>query len=372
MQVWCDCATLEEANSSRAAECDACVLPYSENIEGNHYYVQETPDKPYKNLYLGNDRVGIMVDISRLNGQQKSLEAIGSVEWILVYASIDLDKKDGWIMIPAENLIGAATQTGTKIAFIAERAQDVMGLSQALQVGVDALCVASNASSELWDTVMKARQQRAEQETTSPPQVEAKSNVVSGTCWRLPLSSSSVVADRVCIDFVRNLSPTEGCWIGSSAKIMALVLSEAATSSFVPSRPFRVNAGPVHSYVCLANGKTKYLCELEAGDEVLVYDSTTKSSRSVAVGRLKIEVRPCVLVGLEVDADNGSSTRSGQIFLQQAETVRLGQIGGNFVRVTDLTVAEPTERDKRHPLLLRETSAGTHVGGRYDGKVDER
>ncbi|CAM9935578.1 unnamed protein product, partial [Sphacelaria rigidula] len=33
-------------------------------------------------------------------------------------------------------------------------------------------------------------------------------------------------------------------------------------------RPFRVNAGPVHSYALLADGSTKYLAELTAGDQV--------------------------------------------------------------------------------------------------------
>lgn len=34
------------------------------------------------------------------------------------------------------------------------------------------------------------------------------------------------------------------------------------------TRPFRINAGPVHSYTLLADGSTKYLAELEAGDQV--------------------------------------------------------------------------------------------------------
>lgn len=190
-------------------------------------------------------------------------------------------------------------------------------------------------------------------------------------------NTGTVIADRVCVDFVRTLKPSEGCWIGSSAKIMALVLSEAAESSFVPSRPFRVNAGPVHSYICLADGKTtKYLCELEAGDEVLIHDAETGTSRVVVVGRLKVEVRPCVLVVLE--QENATSSREaaaiapesgGHIFLQQAETVRLGQPNGGAIKVTDLDVSTTT---KKVPILLRVTSTGTHAGGRYAGKVDER
>ena len=66
----------------------------------------------------------------------------------------------------------------------------------------------------------------------------------------------------------------------------------------VAARPFRVNAGAVHAYVLLPEGKTKYLSELKAGDEVLVvrHDGAT----SVAyVGRNKIERRPLMLVEAE-------------------------------------------------------------------------
>lgn len=37
--------------------------------------------------------------------------------------------------------------------------------------------------------------------------------------------------------------------MGSSAKALCLVQAEVLSSPFVPPRPFRINAGPVHSYV---------------------------------------------------------------------------------------------------------------------------
>jgi len=130
---------------------------------------------------------------------------------------------------------------------------------------------------------------------------------------------------------------------------------------------------------------TKYLCELQAGEEVLVYDNATGLSRSVAVGRLKIEVRPCVIVGLKAtttttakdndaddhddddddDHDDVEPIADGQIFVQQAETVRLGKEEGQFVRVTDLGI------NQAESALLRITGTGTHVGKAYTGKVVE-
>ncbi|KAH8091866.1 3-dehydroquinate synthase [Aureococcus anophagefferens] len=108
----------------------------------------------------------------------------------------------------------------------------------------------------------------------------------------------------------------EGCLVGSSAKALALVLGETATGGFVPPRPFRCNAGPVHSYVAMADGKTKY------------------------------------------------SGKKGNVFLQQAETVRLAGAAGDPLAVTK---AKAGDR-----VLVAFDDRGTHVGGRISVRVDER
>ena len=66
-------------------------------------------------------------------------------------------------------------------------------------------------------------------------------------------------------------------------------------SEYVASRPFRVNAGPVHAYVMTPGNKTKYLSELETGDEVLTVDQEGTTKIAI-VGRVKIEKRPLMLV----------------------------------------------------------------------------
>merc|ERR1712241_1395606 len=99
-----------------------------------------------------------------------------------------------------------------------------------------------------------------------------------------------------------------GVLVSSSAKALCFVQAETAQTGLVPPRPFRINAGPVHAYVLLADGRTKYLSEVTAGDEVLVVEAgdcprgddagNSKSgaipitSRGVVVGRCKTEPRP--------------------------------------------------------------------------------
>jgi 3-dehydroquinate synthase II len=328
-----------------------------------------------------NQTVGVKILLEDATGQEQAMAALGSVEWILLSSS---PQSSSWQMIPAENLIAAAQSTGTRLAFCVDKASDVAGLSRALELGVDALCInGATATPELCKSVFQARKDRNDEEKRNDDVEETllvpSHAIVLGDAWRRD-TEATILADRVCVDLVQTLSPEEGCWIGSSAKLMALVLSEAVASQFVPTRPFRVNAGPVHSYILLADEQTtKYLCELQPADQVLVYNSQTRTNRAVAVGRLKQEIRPCVLVELIVELEESSSSSSssalpqhqtGQIFLQQAETVRLGQEDGVFIRVTDLEAQR--EKDTTVPLLLRVANTGTHIGKAYTGKVEER
>ena len=362
---------------------------------------------------------GAFVPVKGVADLDRAMALLGSVPWLLVEIA---DEGKCWKMIPVENLVAFARQAGTKLAVRVQNEEDVLGLARSLELGVDALCVSYNAPHSLWQAVLQAKKERNEQQRElhlevppfDEPKKQTEAEIISARCCKLSSRNEgpaiSVLADRVCIDFVQLLQPTEGCWIGSSAKTMALVLSEASPSVFVPSRPFRVNAGPVHSYVLMSDGKTtKYLCELQAGDHVLVYNCRSNTSRSVPVGRLKMELRPCVVVGLESasakasykdDAsDNGDGTAAkavcydAQVLLQQAETVRLGTQNGDSVSLADLptrprwspkninNVDGETITDSQNEgsichkgdtlIMLRVTNRGTHVGQSYSGRVEE-
>ncbi|HTT74165.1 MAG TPA: 3-dehydroquinate synthase II [Thermoplasmata archaeon] len=129
------------------------------------------------------------------------------------------------------------------------------------------------------------------------------------------------IGDRVLVDTTSLLRPSEGLLVGSAAAFLFHVASEAVGSRFSRPRPFRVNAGAAHSYVLMADGATRYLAELEAGDAVLAVEPNG-TARAVRVGRIKIERRPLVVV--EADDDGVGRT----VFLQEAETVRLSTASG--------------------------------------------
>jgi len=145
--------------------------------------------------------------------------------------------------------------------------------------------------------------------------------------------------------------------VGNSSQALFLVHSESVENPFVDTRPFRVNAGPVHAYIRLADGQTKYLSEIRSGDQVLVvnFDGT---SYPAVVGRAKVERRPLVLVEAE---ENGQTVSS---ILQNAETIRLTAPSGEAVSLVDLK--EGSE------ILISREDAGRHFGVKIDETITER
>lgn len=100
---------------------------------------------------------------------------------------------------------------------------------------------------------------------------------------------------RACIDTVELLGEQEGMVVGSTSAGGLLVCPEVYPMPYMDLRPFRVNAGAIHSYVWAPEGKTRYVSELRAGESVAV-TSVDGVSRAVVIGRIKIEVRPLRLI----------------------------------------------------------------------------
>ena len=293
--------------------------------------------------------VGAFIQIEDEEGQDAAMEFIGLADWLIV------DCTD-WKMIPLENLVSASDGTSTKIAASISNPDQLQGAAFALQRGVDALLLPDDE--EIWVVAQELAAQRLADVTGAD---EASATVIE---QEIELQSMKVIGietgglgDRVCIDLVQMLEVGEGLLVGSSASLLVLIHGETIASQFVPPRPFRVNAGPVHSYVMMADGSTKYLSELIAGDEVLVV--SPEGSRIISVGRLKIEPRPLLLVRYE-DEIGGA----GQVFLQQAETVRLVSNIENPLSVTHIEVGME--------ILGLSAAAGRHIGNAINSDVEEK
>jgi 3-dehydroquinate synthase II len=168
-----------------------------------------------------------------------------------------------------------------------------------------------------------------------------------------PLSSG----DRVCVDTCSSMDLGEGMLVGNSSQALFLIHSENVENPFVSLRPFRVNAGPVHAYIRMADGGTKYLSEIRTGDCVLIVNFEGNSYPAV-VGRAKMERRPLVLV----EAEEKGQTIS--VILQNAETIRLIQPDGKAISLIDL-------HEGSEVLVYRE-KGGRHFGVQIDETIIER
>jgi len=296
-------------------------------------------------LYIDGKQVGRRVDVSDSDGQSKARAMAGSVEWIL----LDLGE---WKMIPIENIIAACDGGPTKVAARISSPEQVLGAAFALQIGVDALMVNENTL----QTALIAKSQRGE--VATEPVYESENQELELSLLEVIEVREGGVGDRICVDLTSLLEPEEGMIVGSSSKSMVLVHGETVESEFVPTRPFRVNAGASHSYIMMADGTTSYLSELKMGDEVMVVNSDGES-RNCVVGRVKIEKRPFILFRWKNENDNEAG-----VLLQQAETVRLISQSRELVSVTELVPGMK--------LLGWNGGAGRHVGQTISAEVDER
>ncbi|MCS7262541.1 MAG: 3-dehydroquinate synthase II [Aquificaceae bacterium] len=165
------------------------------------------------------------------------------------------------------------------------------------------------------------------------------------------------LGDRVCVDTTSLLGRGEGMLVGNSSGGMLLVHAETEENPYVASRPFRVNAGAVHMYIRVPEGRTKYLCELSAGEPVMVYDYEGRG-RLVYVGRSKVERRPMLLV------EGRYENRKVGAVLQNAETIRLTKPDG-----TPVSVVELKEGDE---VLGYVEELGRHFGIKVEETISEK
>ena len=166
------------------------------------------------------------------------------------------------------------------------------------------------------------------------------------------------MGDRACVDTCALIAGSRGMLVGNSSAGLFLVCAENVPNPYVLPRPFRVNAGAVHSYCRLPGGRTSYLSELAAGSSVLIVDEAG-TGETVPVGRVKVERRPLLLVGAR-----SPSGADHTVVLQNAETIRLVGPGGVAVSVARLAVGDA--------VLLAEEAAGRHFGTAVDETILEK
>lgn len=106
--------------------------------------------------------------------------------------------------------------------------------------------------------------------------------------------------------------------------------------------------------------KTTYLDELTSGTQVLIVGADGRTSVTT-VGRSKVEIRPMLRIKAVVKTENGPI--EGQVYLQNAETIRVVRPDGEPVSV--VTLKEGDE------ILIQTDQAGRHFGMRITEEISE-
>ncbi|KAL3629347.1 hypothetical protein CASFOL_026569 [Castilleja foliolosa] len=265
-------------------------------------------------------------------GQLEKLEPLNEQAENIVVDLID------WKAIPAENIIAMIQGSKKTVFAISKTVSEAQMYLEALEHGLGGVVMKTEdveAIFELKNYIDKRNDEGSVLELTKA--VVTNIQMVG-------------MGDRVCVDLCSIMKPSEGLLVGSFARGLFLVHSECLESNYISSRPFRVNAGPVHSYVAVPGGKTSYLSELKAGKEVLVVDQNGMQ-RTAIVGRVKIETRPLILV--EAKSNEDSQTHYSSILLQNAETVALVS-SFRGIPVTSLKIGDE--------ILLRVQGGARHTG----------
>ena len=224
-----------------------------------------------------------------------------------------------WKVIPLENIIADLQKEDVKIIAAVSSFDEAKLAIEILETGTDGVIFKPYDFKQIKEIASLIHD-------ASSNKYDLKEATVTGI---KPLGTG----DRVCIDTASMMSLGEGMLIGSYSKAMFLIHSESLESEYVASRPFRVNAGPVQAYVMVPGNKTRYLSEIETGDEVLVVDKDGKT-KNVIVGRSKIEKRPLILIEAEYE---GLTIKT---LVQNAETIRLVNDNGEAISVSDIQIGD--------------------------------
>ncbi len=273
------------------------------------------------------------VDISDPKSQEHAMSLVGKRDIVIVTTS-------DWTVIPLENMIAKFGGSDTKVFAVATTVDEASLFLTTMEKGVDGIVI------DVDDPLMISKFNRLINE--SPKEELSEVTVTSIR----PVE----MGDRVCIDTCSMMSPGEGMLIGSYSNCLFLIQSESEDNGYVASRPFRVNAGAVHSYMEVPGGGTRYLSEIKGGDPVLLCDEKG-NTRVASVGRCKVEKRPLLMV----TATDGRKEYT--VMLQNAETIKMVGPEGS------ISVTKLSPGDK---VLAKIETGGRHFGMAIEETISEK
>ncbi|MGW0839898.1 3-dehydroquinate synthase II family protein [Streptomyces sp. NPDC002787] len=233
--------------------------------------------------------------------------------------------------IPLEIVLAAAESAEGKLVTVVGDLEEAAIVFDVLERGSDGILYAPRSADEVF----------------------ALARLLEATTPQLELSTLTVesirhvgLGDRVCVDTCSHFEEDEGILVGSYSSGFVLCCSETHPLPYMPTRPFRVNAGALHSYTLGPDNRTNYLSEVGSGSALLAVGADGRTRR-VVVGRAKLESRP--LLEIRTHAEDG---RLVSLTVQDDWHVRVLGPGGKVLNVTELQTGDELlgylAQDKRH------------------------
>lgn len=360
----CDAGVERLIVTESESEAFACVPVAEVLIRGDDGVVRSKLGEKRMEWFECDHVRDVLHAVEHASGSNSSGDALQE-DRVMV---LDCAGEETWTIIPAENVIAAAQRNPTisSVLATARSAEEAIVLLGALERGVDGVILNTDDVQEV-ETVLSWLEERQNAEKdhirgSDGDEVDGQGDgIVSAEAQITRVEPIANLGDRVCVDVIERLEVGDALFVGSFAEGLFLVHSECIASEYIASRPFRFNAGAIHSYVLAPGNKTAYLSELKSGDEVLVFNTVTLRERSVTIGRLKIERRP--MIRIEANVHGRTTTRTFSAILQNAETVRLLTPGrtGASLSVTDLQEGDA--------IFVRLIQGARHTGIAVDEAV---
>lgn len=233
--------------------------------------------------------------------------------------------------IPLEIVLAAAESAEGKLVTVVDGLEEAAIVFDVLERGSDGILFTPRSADDVF----------------------ALARLLEATTPQLELSTLTVesirhvgLGDRVCVDTCSHFEEDEGILVGSYSSGFVLCCSETHPLPYMPTRPFRVNAGALHSYTLGPDNRTSYLSEVGSGSALLAVGADGRTRR-VVVGRAKLESRP--LLEIRTHAEDG---RLVSLTVQDDWHVRVLGPGGKVLNVTDLRPGDELlgylAADKRH------------------------
>jgi 3-amino-4-hydroxybenzoic acid synthase len=282
----------------------------------------------------GGRPVGVRCEITDGDSMNVAADLCGKVD-VLVAAFIDETN------IPLELLLAKAQGTKTRVLKELLNSVETGSVVGVLESGPAGLVMRGDQLADL-DRVAEIMRARLDERKELVPLEVIRAEPIG-------------MGYRGCIDTATLFGEDEGMIVGSTSSGGILVCAEVHYLPYMNLRPFRVNAGAVHSYVFGAE-TTAYITDLAAGERSHAVSADGRF-REVVVGRVKVELRPLRLI----EARYQDVTVN--VFLQDDWHVRVMGADGKPLNLTAVTPGTG--------LLGHVTEPGRHVGIKVAEQISE-